>query len=69
MLLGVMGGLVGLVIGVSFGGLMAEPDETLEVPVDRKLVKLGGRVFRRPRSQFVNDQLTHELERIEAELN
>jgi len=49
--------------------LMAELDETLETLVDRKLVKLGGRVFRRPRSQFVNEQLTDELDRIEAELN
>jgi hypothetical protein len=68
-LLGELGGRVGFIIGVSFGGLLAEIDEASEAPVDRKLVKLGGRVLRRSRSQFVNDQLTHELDRIEVKLN
>jgi uncharacterized membrane protein len=49
--------------------LLAELDETLEVPVDMKLVRLGGRIYRRPRSEFVDDQLMEELDRIEAELN
>jgi uncharacterized membrane protein len=49
--------------------LMVELDETSEAPVNRTLVKLGGRVFRRPRSQFVNERLADELDRIEAELN
>jgi len=47
--------------------LLAELGETLEAFVDMKLVKLGGRVYRRPRSEFVDDQLMDELDRIEAE--
>jgi uncharacterized membrane protein len=49
--------------------LLAELDETLEASVDRKFVKLQGRVYRRPRSEFVDDQLVDELDRIEAEWN
>jgi uncharacterized membrane protein len=49
--------------------LLAEIDEAVEAPVDRKLVKLGGCVSRRPRTEFVDDQLIAELDRIEAELN
>ena len=49
--------------------LLAELDETLEAPVDRKLLKLRGRVYRRSRSEFVDDQLMDELDRIEAEWN
>jgi uncharacterized membrane protein len=49
--------------------LLAELDETWEAPVDTKLVKLGGRVYRRPRSDFVEDQMMDELDRIEAEIN
>ena len=49
--------------------LLAELDETLEASVDRKLVKLRGRVYRRSRSEFVDDQLMDELDRIEAEWN
>ena len=49
--------------------LLAELDETLEAAVDAKLVKLGGRVSRRSRAEFVDDQLIAELDRIEAELN
>lgn len=49
--------------------LLAELDETLEAPVDRKLGKLGGGVYRRPRSEFVEEQLLDELDVINAELN
>jgi uncharacterized membrane protein len=49
--------------------LLAELDETLEVLVDIKLVKLGGRVYRRPRSEFIEDQMMDELDRIDADLN
>jgi uncharacterized membrane protein len=49
--------------------LMAELDETLEAPADRKLVKLGGHVSRWTRSEFVDDQLMAELDKIETELN
>ena len=49
--------------------LLAEIDEAVEAPVDMKLVKLGGHVSRWPRSEFVDDQLIAELDRIEAELN
>ena len=47
--------------------LLAEIDEAVEAPVDMKLVKLGGHVSRRPRTEFVDDQLIAELDRIEAE--
>ena len=49
--------------------LLVELDETLEAPVDRKLGKLGGGVYRRPRSEFVEEQLLDELDVINAELN
>lgn len=49
--------------------LLAELDETLELPVDMKLVKLGERIYRRPRSEFVEDQMMDELDAIEAEVN
>jgi uncharacterized membrane protein len=48
--------------------LLAELDEISQAPVDMKLVKLGGHVSRRPRSEFVDDQMLDELDRIEAEL-
>jgi uncharacterized membrane protein len=47
--------------------LLAEIDEAVEVPVDMKLVKLGGHLSRRPRSEFVDDQLIDGLDRIESE--
>jgi uncharacterized membrane protein len=49
--------------------LLAEIDETVEAPVDIKLVKLGGHVSRRSRSEFVEDQMLDELDTINAELN
>jgi uncharacterized membrane protein len=49
--------------------LLAELDEISEAHVDMKLVKQGGHVYRRPRSEFVNDQLMDKLDRIEAEWN
>jgi len=49
--------------------LLAELDETWEAPVDRELVKLGGCLYRRTRSEFVEDQMMEELDRIHAELN
>ena len=49
--------------------LLAEIDETGEAPVDMRLVKLGGHISRRPRSEFVDDQVIDELDAIEAEVN
>lgn len=49
--------------------LLAEIDETTATPVDIKLVKRGGHVSRRPRSEFVDDQVIDELDAIEAEGN
>jgi uncharacterized membrane protein len=49
--------------------LLAEVDETLEAPVDMKLLKLGGHVYRRPRSEFVEEQLLDELDAINVELS
>jgi uncharacterized membrane protein len=49
--------------------LLAEIDEEVETPVDMKLVKLGGHVSRRSRSEFLDDQVIDELDAIEAEVN
>jgi uncharacterized membrane protein len=49
--------------------LLAELDETWEAPVDQKLMKLGGRVYRQARSEFLEDQMMDELDRIDADLN
>jgi uncharacterized membrane protein len=49
--------------------LLAEIDEKTTAPVDTKLGELGGHVYRRPRSEFVEDQVLDELDTIEAELN
>lgn len=48
--------------------LLAEIDETTTTPVNRTLVKLGGHVYRRQRSEFVEAQIMEELDRINAEL-
>ena len=82
---GSIGGLAGLIFDLTKAGisanflqqasqeldprkaaLLAELDEISEAPVD---MKLGGHVDRRPRSEFLDDQLMDELDRIEAELN
>jgi uncharacterized membrane protein len=49
--------------------LLAEIDEAGEAPVDVRLVKLGGHVSRRPRSEFLDDLVIDELDAIEAEVN
>jgi uncharacterized membrane protein len=49
--------------------LLAEVDETLEAPVDMKLMKLCGHVYRRSRSEFVEEQLLDELDAINVELS
>jgi uncharacterized membrane protein len=49
--------------------LLAEIDEVAQDSVDSKLVKLGGHISRRPRSEFVEDQMLDELDAIKAELN
>jgi uncharacterized membrane protein len=49
--------------------LLAEIDEAVEASVDMKLVKLGGRLYRRSRTEFMEDQMMDELDRIDAELN
>ena len=49
--------------------LLAEMDEISETPVDMKFVRLDGHVYRRERSEFVEDQLIDELEKLNAEFN
>ena len=49
--------------------LLAEMDESSETPVDMKFVKMSGHVCRQERSEFVEDQLLEELEKISAALN
>jgi uncharacterized membrane protein len=44
--------------------LVAEINETSTASVDIKLARLGGHVYRQPRSEFVDDQLLDELNTI-----
>jgi uncharacterized membrane protein len=48
--------------------LLAEVEETWVTPVDTRLGKLGAVVFRRGRSEVVEDQLAREAAALEAEL-
>jgi uncharacterized membrane protein len=48
--------------------VVAEVEETWQAPVDTRLGKLGGLVFRRLRSEVVEDQLEREANAFEAEL-
>ena len=48
--------------------VVAEVEETWQTPVDTQLGKLGGLVFRRLRSEVVEDQLVRESAAFEAEL-
>lgn len=47
--------------------LLAEIAETPTVPVDIKLAKLGGHVYRQSRSEFVDEQLLDELDTINVD--
>jgi len=40
--------------------IIAEIDEDWVSPVDREMVQLGGQVFRRPRSEVIEDQLARD---------
>jgi uncharacterized membrane protein len=48
--------------------VLAEVEETWVTPVDTRLGKLGGVVFRRQRSEVVEDQLAREAAALDAEL-
>jgi len=48
--------------------VLAEIEETWVTPVDTRLRRLGGVVFRRQRSEVVEDQLVRESAEFEAEL-
>lgn len=48
--------------------VVAEVEETWQTPVDTRLGKLGGLVFRRLRSEVVEDQLVRESAAFDAEL-
>jgi uncharacterized membrane protein len=52
----------------SKAAVLAEVEETWQTPVDTRLGKLGGVVFRRLRSEVVEDQLARESAAFEAEL-
>jgi uncharacterized membrane protein len=49
--------------------VLAEVQETWQTPVDTHIGKLGGLVFRRLRSEVVEDQLVREAAAFEAELD
>jgi uncharacterized membrane protein len=49
--------------------VLAEVEETWVTPVDTRLGKLGAVVFRRQRSEVVEDQLAREAAALDAELN
>lgn len=48
--------------------VVAEVEETWQTPVDTRIEKLGGLVFRRLREEVVEDQLVREAAAFEAEL-
>jgi uncharacterized membrane protein len=48
--------------------VVAEVEEIWQTPVDTRIGKLGGLVFRRLRSEVVEDQLVREADAFEAEL-
>ncbi|MEW5804132.1 MAG: DUF1269 domain-containing protein [bacterium] len=48
--------------------VVAEVQETWKTPVDMRLGELGGRIFRRPRSEVVEDQLVRESAALSAEM-
>jgi uncharacterized membrane protein len=48
--------------------VVAEVEETWQTPIDTRLGQLGGLVFRRLRSEVVEDQLVREATAFEAEL-
>jgi uncharacterized membrane protein len=49
--------------------VLAEVDETWTVPIDTRLAQLGGVVFRRATSEFVEDQLAREAVALDAEMD
>jgi uncharacterized membrane protein len=49
--------------------VMAEVEEAWVMPVDARMGKLGGRVLRRPRLEFVSDMLQRDAQALGAELN
>ena len=49
--------------------VLAEVEETWQTPVDTRIRKLGGMVFRRLRSEVIDDQLAREAAAFEAELD
>ena len=49
--------------------VVAEVEETWQTPVDTRIGNLGGMVFRRLRSEVVDDQLVREAAAFEAELD
>jgi uncharacterized membrane protein len=49
--------------------VVAEVDEAWVTPVDVRMGKLGGRVLRRPRLEFVSDMLRRDAEALGAEFN
>lgn len=56
------------VLATGKAALLAEVDETSSAPVDMRLAKLGGHIFRCQRSEFLEDQLIEELDTISGEL-
>src|SRR5262245_35571799 len=49
--------------------VLADADETWSTPVDTRIGKLDGMVFRRLRSEVIEDQLVRESAAFDAELN
>jgi uncharacterized membrane protein len=48
--------------------VVAEVQETWKTPVDMRLRELGGHIYRRPRSEVVEDQLVRESAALSAEM-
>ena len=59
---------VSQLLGPGKTAVLAEMEETWVAPVDTRLNRLGGLVFRRLRSEVMEDQLVHEAAAFDAEL-
>lgn len=55
-------------LGSGKAAVLADVEESWEAPVDTRVAKLGGMVFRRLRSEVVEDQLVRESAAFQAEV-
>jgi uncharacterized membrane protein len=56
------------ILGPSKAAVLADVEESWTIPIDEQIEKLGGVVFRRLRSEVVEDQLVRESAQFKAEM-